>query len=184
MVKFTQCKIARKVNSVHNQEDQKKSPRAKSQHGEVHKNEPSWTKLSWPGAEHKQIWRKKRNNPVYMNRPNLKSSRILKLVKRWTQDDDCSGALNPASLTNKIKELNGRQGSLNSYLDYLNSPKPWRFWFIRDISSVCKIHDFCIGGVHLEGCAIWYHIWYHVSMILPMISYALSCLWYHRHMIS
>jgi hypothetical protein len=39
-------------------------------------------------------------------------------------------------------------------------------------------------GQHLEGCAIWYHIWYHVIMILTMISYALSCLWYHRTMIS
>ncbi len=37
---------------------------------------------------------------------------------------------------------------------------------------------------HLEGCATWYHIWYHVIMILPMISYVLSCLWYHRPMIS
>jgi hypothetical protein len=33
-----------------------------------------------------------------MNRLNLKSFRILKLVKRWTQGHDCSGALNPASL--------------------------------------------------------------------------------------
>ncbi len=57
---------------------------------------------------------------------------------------DCSGALNPAT-ANKIKELNGRQGSLNSYLDYLN-------WFIRDI---CKIHEFCIGGVkQRERCEI------------------------------
>jgi hypothetical protein len=39
-------------------------------------------------------------------------------------------------------------------------------------------------SIYLEGCAIWYRIWFHVIMILPMISYALSCIWYHRIMIS
>jgi hypothetical protein len=80
-----------------------------------------------------------------MNRPNLKSFRILKLVRRWTQDDDCSGALNPASLTNKIKELNGRQGSLNSYLDYLNSPKPWRFWLSEIFHQFAKFMNFALA---------------------------------------
>jgi hypothetical protein len=80
-----------------------------------------------------------------MNRPNLKSFRILKLVKRWTQGHDCSGALNPASLTNKIKELNGRQGSLNSYLDYLNSPKPWRFWLSEIFHQFAKFMNFALA---------------------------------------
>jgi hypothetical protein len=35
---------------------------------------------------------------VYVNRPNLKSLCILKLMTRWTQCHDCSGALKPASL--------------------------------------------------------------------------------------
>jgi hypothetical protein len=38
--------------------------------------------------------------------------------------------------------------------------------------------------MHLEPCAIWYHVWYHVIMILPMISYVSNCLWYRRPMIS
>jgi hypothetical protein len=93
-----------------------------------------------------------------MNRPNLKSFRILKLVKRWTQGHDCCGALNPASLIetsqqNKRIEWQARFSEFISGLFEL--AKALEILVIRDISSVCKIHEFCIGGVkQRERCEI------------------------------
>ena len=72
--------------------------------------------------------------------------KIVSHFKACHQGHDCSGALKPASPTETSRQ-NKRIEWQARFSEFISGLFELAKYLLRDISSVCKIHEFCIGGV-------------------------------------